>query len=79
MALTAITSGELAQTLNTQTTENSKKNTRKGESTTSESAVRKRTDVVELKKEVTLANKSAQKSVVSGGAEQLLGKIDLSA
>lgn len=78
MALTAITSGELAQTLNTKTTDNSKKNTRKGESTT-EPAVRKRTDVVELKKEITLANKSAQKSVVSGGAEQLLGKIDLSA
>ncbi len=78
MALTAITSMELARSGGKYPAGKSKDN-QKVDSAAAESNVRKRTDVVELKNEVTQANRSAQQSALGGGAEQLLGKIDLSA
>lgn len=76
MALTAITGNEGAQPQNRKTV-----NEKRESSGTDESVVkltRKREDIVDLKKEVTQENQSAQKSA-QVGAEQLLGKIDLSA
>lgn len=76
MALTAITGGESAHSRKYPVKE---KKESSDTNVTDTKQARKREDIVELRKEeVTQANRSAQKSAAPG-AEQLLGKIDLSA
>ncbi len=80
MALTALTGGDSFQSRKIYPAKKTS-DSRKSESVAPDTAVKKRTDTVniDLKSEIRLANQSAQQSAQGDAAQQLLGRIDLSA
>jgi hypothetical protein len=76
MALTAVTGGG---SIEPRKSYPAKSKDSESDSVAPESAAKTRKDRVDLKSEVTRANQSAQKSAQGDVAQQLLGRIDLSA